>query len=380
MYKSNRGFTLIELLVVIAIIAILAAILFPVFARAREKARQSTCTSNQRQIATTITMYSQDHEEMLPAAATMWGDIKIDPNVLICPTKGKNVVNGYGYNIFAAGLSIGKIIDPGVTPLTVDSTQTATGTGIYPNVAYGNSDVDQRHSNEAIYSYADGHVALASLSESPLAGKCNVITKIGGIMTVNTLNPGDGDAGQPAALLNWVGSTPVTQKLIGSHGYALFRWNNGASIINIKSPFSNPFSGGDDWRMTDAYGNMQFDIFNGTTTTKGICSGNNTPAYGSVWRDNNGTWPQTAGNYMNFTVSDSLPHLLTIFSPGKGVTGTQSRWLFKQGNEVTTLCTTAQTDRGVIIQIKFTQNFSLRLEQLVTNADPGAACAALFFD
>jgi prepilin-type N-terminal cleavage/methylation domain-containing protein len=60
--KTSKGFTLIELLVVIAIIAILAAILFPVFARAREKARQTTCTSNQRQIAASILMWSQDHE------------------------------------------------------------------------------------------------------------------------------------------------------------------------------------------------------------------------------------------------------------------------------------------------------------------------------
>ena len=55
--KIRRGFTLIELLVVIAIIAILAAILFPVFARAREKARQTTCTSNQKQIAALVQMY-----------------------------------------------------------------------------------------------------------------------------------------------------------------------------------------------------------------------------------------------------------------------------------------------------------------------------------
>lgn len=57
---SRKGFTLIELLVVIAIIAILAAILFPVFAKAREKARQSTCTSNLKQIGTAIQMYAQD--------------------------------------------------------------------------------------------------------------------------------------------------------------------------------------------------------------------------------------------------------------------------------------------------------------------------------
>ena len=58
----KKGFTLIELLVVIAIIAILAAILFPVFARAREKARQTTCANNQRQIAAAIHMYAQDHD------------------------------------------------------------------------------------------------------------------------------------------------------------------------------------------------------------------------------------------------------------------------------------------------------------------------------
>jgi len=58
MYK--RGFTLIELLVVIAIIAILAAILFPVFARAREKARQSSCLSNCKQIALALLQYAQD--------------------------------------------------------------------------------------------------------------------------------------------------------------------------------------------------------------------------------------------------------------------------------------------------------------------------------
>lgn len=61
----KRGFTLIELLVVIAIIAILAAILFPVFAQAREAARKASCQSNLKQIGTALLMYSQDYDEML---------------------------------------------------------------------------------------------------------------------------------------------------------------------------------------------------------------------------------------------------------------------------------------------------------------------------
>lgn len=94
----RRGFTLIELLVVIAIIAILAAILFPVFARAREAARQSNCSSNVRQLSTAVLMYVQDYDEILPAtdcnalsAGQAW-DIACQPylkniGVFHCPSQ-----------------------------------------------------------------------------------------------------------------------------------------------------------------------------------------------------------------------------------------------------------------------------------------------------
>src|SRR5580700_8276059 len=75
MQRRTRAFTLIELLVVIAIIAILAAILFPVFAQAREKARGISCLSNTKQLGTSIMMYTQDYDETYPMgfqADTNW--------------------------------------------------------------------------------------------------------------------------------------------------------------------------------------------------------------------------------------------------------------------------------------------------------------------
>jgi prepilin-type N-terminal cleavage/methylation domain-containing protein len=77
-HSFRRGFTLIELLVVIAIIAILAAILFPVFAQARERARQISCLSNSRQLATANFMYTQDYDETL-LPSTNYGVDPADP-------------------------------------------------------------------------------------------------------------------------------------------------------------------------------------------------------------------------------------------------------------------------------------------------------------
>lgn len=75
----KRGFTLIELLVVIAIIAILAAILFPVFARARENARRASCQSNLKQIGLGIMQYSQDYDEYLPKGYVYPGSTAVIP-------------------------------------------------------------------------------------------------------------------------------------------------------------------------------------------------------------------------------------------------------------------------------------------------------------
>jgi prepilin-type N-terminal cleavage/methylation domain-containing protein/prepilin-type processing-associated H-X9-DG protein len=89
MRPTRDGFTLIELLVVIAIIAILAAILFPVFAQARDKARQASCLSNTRQIGTAVSMYLQDYDETYP-----FSDDFGNPRYNI---KGSPIQGGYRY-------------------------------------------------------------------------------------------------------------------------------------------------------------------------------------------------------------------------------------------------------------------------------------------
>ena len=101
----RRGFTLIELLVVIAIIAILAAILFPVFAKARSKARQTSCLSNTRQLATAVLSYSQDYDECIPTESgylnpagngVEWGN----PGVLGTPNSSwSGVISPYIKNL-----------------------------------------------------------------------------------------------------------------------------------------------------------------------------------------------------------------------------------------------------------------------------------------
>jgi prepilin-type N-terminal cleavage/methylation domain-containing protein/prepilin-type processing-associated H-X9-DG protein len=90
---KRRGFTLIELLVVIAIIAILAAILFPVFAQAREKARQTSCLSNLKQIGLASMMYRQDYDELFPPGyyekpQTQWFFTLVQPYMKDVPAGG----------------------------------------------------------------------------------------------------------------------------------------------------------------------------------------------------------------------------------------------------------------------------------------------------
>jgi prepilin-type N-terminal cleavage/methylation domain-containing protein/prepilin-type processing-associated H-X9-DG protein len=197
---NRRGFTLIELLVVIAIIAILASILFPVFARAREAARQSSCVSNLKQLGTALQMYTQDYDEMLPGAAPFsaaspyghWvlafnngagqnaaqpGPFPVDQGALysyvknaqvyVCPSDANGRVKRLSYSMNSAcnfqALAAARTVS--TTPLFVDESATLND-GYF---AYGGNtggDIPSLiHNDGANLCFLDGHVKWAKRTQ-----------------------------------------------------------------------------------------------------------------------------------------------------------------------------------------------------------------------
>lgn len=204
MARSNRrtGFTLIELLVVIAIIAILAAMLMPVFAKAREKGRTAVCQSHQKELLLALKMYIEDYDGMMPFYQFLtWayfdiGEVKLyydyvkNNKILLCPSN-----QAYGYNetltgplkstyYTAPGLPasavrvhlpgppwwLGRPFDsvknPSLTPAFFDTYRRhAAPNEIGPNgFGWGADDVSKpdrmtrNHSGGANYAFLDGHV------------------------------------------------------------------------------------------------------------------------------------------------------------------------------------------------------------------------------
>lgn len=161
---KTRGFTLIELLVVIAIIAILAAILFPVFARAREKARQTSCLSNLKQIGLALQMYAQDYDMLLPLANEYPGtdgppglyDV-IEPyvkneQIFRCPSDRDNMFQTHGTSYdYALGL-----LDVGMPTQMIDNPWNKEPS--QQMIAQDFS--DEWHSTGANVVYCDGHAKL----------------------------------------------------------------------------------------------------------------------------------------------------------------------------------------------------------------------------
>ena len=164
MRRSSHGFTLIELLVVIAIIAILASILFPVFARAREKARETTCKSNLRQLGLSIRMYADDYDGNMPIANAQPSvdgapglPAIIEPyvkntQIYRCPSDRDNKykLDGTSYNYGSGWFNVGM----GVHELDSPYGQQPTDCPILADAVKG------WHNQGVNVLYADGHVKV----------------------------------------------------------------------------------------------------------------------------------------------------------------------------------------------------------------------------
>ena len=210
MQSTNRpvGFTLIELLVVVGIIAVLAAILFPVFGAAREKARQASCMNNQRQISLAIQMYAQDNKDTYPPGNSVWSCLNLAPGVLRCSTAPKSVQNAYGFNNAIGGMSIGDA--PAKTVVTADCSATNN------LITDFNTDVSARHANNTfLTSCADGHVvlikplprqtplfALLDNSLTPFVKNTQIVNQPGG--NPGSIGNGTGSQIDPSPTCGWV--------------------------------------------------------------------------------------------------------------------------------------------------------------------------------
>ena len=196
--SRKTGFTLIELLVVIAIIAILAAILFPVFARARENARRTSCISNMKQLNLGFILYAQDYDERFSnvAATTTttvgcptlptkpcnlsW-PVRVYPyikntDVFNCPSKpdtrwigdtigtsGATSVS-YGYNYKFSGKTLSSLAYASQTVMTAD--QAGSSAYYLKELPEPTRYLSVRHFDGAVLGYADGHAKWMKIREN----------------------------------------------------------------------------------------------------------------------------------------------------------------------------------------------------------------------
>ncbi len=307
--KSRKGFTLIELLVVIAIIAILAAILFPVFARAREKARQTTCTSNQRQIAATMQMYVQDHDETLPSTTSVWTGTSLDSGVLVCPTKGKSTPNGYGYNSYIAGQSLGDFASP------ADTLAIADGVGDN-NLLTIQSDVDFRHSGSMVAAYLDGHVNTVK-SDNCGAFATPTTDLMTGLVSGQTLLDG---------LNGWTRTCNRTPAAVDATDYK----------ISMSGAEGQPSPSLDFYSATYGQGDTYRDLSNNTGVRQWQLSGSIKFVQPAL--------AQGVGSEANFAfyVDDGTKNIIS-FNRGAGYTNPTPPWFTIDGTDVVSMYTTANS-------------------------------------
>ncbi len=163
---KRQGFTLIELLVVIAIIALLAAILFPVFAKAREKARQTTCLSNMKQLGVAVTMYTQDYDETqmgyVNSSSNYWPQ-ELSPYVKaravwLCPDFSQGLGTSLNSSTYGVNSHVVNSINGTPAPLTLSAYTRPSGVMLMADSEWANTGSPSR--NAGCSSFQAGFIKL----------------------------------------------------------------------------------------------------------------------------------------------------------------------------------------------------------------------------
>ncbi len=246
---KQRGFTLIELLVVIAIISILAAILFPVFARARENARRTSCLSNLKQIGLGIMQYAQDYDERYPMNY-WWADPGSSIAGVSCTTAGLTGTpcSKYTVNTGSGGVGFGRfvtwmdLIHPYIKSVQVFDCPSATKPegGVYPPYGFNAAFSSTNYANN--FDFRDGTPPVRRsfhLGEVVRPAEVFLIVDSETQYNINTT---------PLGVRNYINSTPdaVRYKIQRLHmegmntmyadGHA--KWHSTARILSNITPTS----------------------------------------------------------------------------------------------------------------------------------------------
>jgi len=318
---TRRGFTLVELLVVIAIIAILAAILFPVFAKAQEKSRQTDCSNNQRQIAISILAYCQDNEEILPNSSIVWQAAAMPPKSLRCQTSKLTMINSYAYNSGASDKPLGEIADETKFFLTADGK-------VDTNIAVFMNDLDERHTGKLIASFADGHIELRS-AQGLLDAAPGSLKKYVFVSGRNNVYQLGNNTTTPASVNvpTQVSIAPVEMTKISAGLYHIIGVDSGGQLIgwaqntngqlgrgnatNAKMPI---LLGATDAKAFYAKGNYTFRVTNDGTTWAAGLNSNGQLGINSTVQQN--TWVAVPGYSNLLDIGAGYSHSLFVKSDG----------------------------------------------------------------
>jgi len=351
--NQGRGVTLVEMLVVVGIIAVLAAIIYPIVLAAREKSNEAKCLNNHKQLQQAVSIYIQNHDDKFPKEL-FWQSLDVPSSILKDPSDPL-LPNGYVFNSTLLGRPGSAVKDSVNVVLFADGHHEATQSPVTEqNLAYGPDDIDFRHNDKTIITFADGHSIISKdMLDMPVELK--------GAPAVDYVDADDVTSGN-----FWLS---VSNKYVyGSKGYVLCAWNNAASgavtALNASYVSSVIPGGTTDVTWAPAPSSDPRAVVNPATNTRAA----------SAWQGD-GTYTITLANPADKDIHTL--HMLCLDFERKGLivdfmaTNLSGKPLMKSPARA------AAFEEGVWLHFRFRGSFILKAQSV---RGSGAAVSAFAFD